>query len=80
MTEVAPAKVVERSERRRLMSEQRDASKKMKAEGLPKSHRVGRIVVQLNNCSPGVLRECPHCGRENWKWVATCIGCKQGLA
>lgn len=44
-----------------------------KKEGIPAATRVARIAVTIRP-APGLLRECPHCGHENWKWLDTCAG------
>jgi hypothetical protein len=65
-----------RAVRKKAYDSAKEAHETFQSEGLPKSHRVGRsCVVHLNHVSPGVVRECGSCGRENWKWVETCIAC-----
>lgn len=55
---------------------QKDAAKILddrKKEGIPAPVRVARIAVTINP-NPVLLRECPHCGHENWKWLDRCAG------
>lgn len=71
----ADATAAARAERRKTMDDARKVKADIKNDGLPKAWRKGRIVVQFNRVSPAVLRECPTCGYEPWKWQTECPRC-----
>lgn len=71
----APASA--RAERRKKIREKRKVRDEMHAE-TPRYVSAGRIQVQLRP-SPGVLRECPHCLNEIWKWLIECPKCHAEL-
>lgn len=62
-----------RGRRRKLLREKRAERDEMHKE-VPRYVRDGRIMVTLNP-SPTVLRECPECGYEPWKWQTECPKC-----
>lgn len=62
-----------RGQRRKLIADKRAIRDDMQRE-TPRAVRAGRIQVQLRP-SPGVLRECAHCGAEIWKWLTVCPKC-----
>jgi hypothetical protein len=61
---------------------QRDAAKVLadrKNEPIPRNTVVARVGITLSHVSPSVLRECPHCEHENWKWLDRCALCKRDV-
>lgn len=69
----------DREGRRKVYNEKRDITQSFQKEGAPKAVRVGRIGVRLQRVSPGVLRLCPSCGYEPWKWQDVCPRCDTDL-
>jgi hypothetical protein len=68
-----------RESRRKVYNEKREITEGFQKEGVPRPVRTGRIAVRLQRVSPGVLRLCPECGFEPWKWQTECPRCHAGL-
>lgn len=62
-----------RKTRRKTIADARAVRDDMQKE-TPRYVRAGRIQVQLRP-SPSLLRECPSCGHEPWKWQTECPHC-----
>lgn len=68
----------ERVARRKRMADAKKTLDDRKAEGVPRFVSVGRIQVHLRP-TPGVLRVCPKCEYEPWKWLKECPKCGTAL-
>jgi hypothetical protein len=67
------------TERKKRQKDAHAVLQDRKKNPIPRNTVVARVGVTLSNVSDAVIRVCPHCEHENWKWLDRCAKCKRAL-